>query len=44
MRDRSLHEAIIRAEQGLVDTDLGGNVIKQRWRESGRADPAVIES
>lgn len=35
IRDRSLHEAIIRAEQGLVDADLGGNVIKQRVARVG---------
>ena len=29
IEDRSLREAIIRAEQGLVDADLGGNVIKR---------------
>jgi hypothetical protein len=36
IRDRSLHEAIIRAEQGLVDADLGGNVIKQRVARVGQ--------
>ncbi|HBM0098212.1 TPA: type II toxin-antitoxin system RelE/ParE family toxin, partial [Salmonella enterica subsp. enterica serovar Blitta] len=28
--DRALHDAIERAEKGLIDADLGGGVIKQR--------------
>ena len=28
--DRALCDAIARAERGLIDADLGGNVIKQR--------------
>ena len=28
--DRELYEAITRAEAGLIDADLGGNIIKQR--------------
>jgi hypothetical protein len=33
--DRSLREAIERAEKGLIDADLGGNVIKQRVARPG---------
>jgi hypothetical protein len=33
--DRQLYEAIARAERGLVDADLGGNLIKQRVARSG---------
>ena len=36
IRDRSLCEAVLRAEQGLVDADLGGNVIKQRVARAGQ--------
>ena len=32
----NLREAVIRAEKGLVDADLGGNVIKQRVARSGQ--------
>lgn len=28
--DAELFEAVMRAEQGLIDADLGGNIIKQR--------------
>lgn len=34
--DNSLHEAIARAERGLVDADLGGGVIKQRVARTGQ--------
>jgi hypothetical protein len=34
--DESLHEAIERAERGLVDAELGGNVIKQRVARRGQ--------
>jgi hypothetical protein len=33
--DRDLQDAIVRAETGLVDADLGGGVIKQRLRRDG---------
>lgn len=33
--DRDLHDAIVRAETGLIDADLGGGVIKQRLRRDG---------
>jgi len=33
--DASLREAVSRAERGLVDADLGGNVIKQRVARTG---------
>lgn len=36
IRDRSLREAVLRAEQGLVDAELGGNVIKQRVARAGQ--------
>jgi hypothetical protein len=34
--DASLCDAIARAERGLVDADLGGNVIKQRVARTGQ--------
>jgi len=34
--DRSLFEAIDRAERGLVDADLGGGLIKQRVARPGQ--------
>jgi hypothetical protein len=34
--DRSLAEAVRRAERGLVDADLGGGVIKQRLARPGQ--------
>lgn len=34
--DRSLVEAIDRAERGLVDADLGGGLIKQRVARTGQ--------
>ena len=36
IEDWSLREAVLRAEQGLVDADLGGNVIKQRVARTGQ--------
>lgn len=33
--ERALIDAITRAEQGLVDADLGGHVIKQRIARAG---------
>ena len=34
--DKSLREAIERAERGLVDADLGGGLIKQRVARQGK--------
>lgn len=34
--DRSLREAITRAERGLVDADLGSGIIKQRVAREGQ--------
>lgn len=34
--DKSLREAIVRAEKGLVDADLGGGLIKQRVARPGQ--------
>lgn len=34
--DASLREAIARAEQGLIDADLGGRLIKQRVARQGQ--------
>jgi hypothetical protein len=34
--DQSLRAAIERADQGLIDADLGGGLIKQRVARSGR--------
>jgi hypothetical protein len=31
----NLREAVLRAERGLIDADLGGNVIKQRMARPG---------
>jgi len=36
IEDWSLREAVIRAEKGLVDAYLGGNVIKQRVARTGQ--------
>ena len=36
MRDAKLIEAVTRAEQGLVDANLGGNIIKQRVARRGQ--------
>ena len=35
VQDAALHEAVQRAEKGLVDADLGGGVIKQRIARRG---------
>jgi hypothetical protein len=34
--DASLQEAIVRAERGLIDADLGGGLIKQRVARPGQ--------
>ena len=34
--DASLKEAITRAERGIIDADLGGNLIKQRVARTGK--------
>ncbi len=34
--DANLREAVSRAERGLIDADLGGNVIKQRIARAGQ--------
>ncbi|MDI9348610.1 MAG: type II toxin-antitoxin system RelE/ParE family toxin [Candidatus Symbiobacter sp.] len=34
--DTSLKEAVLRAENGLVDADLGGGLIKQRISRAGQ--------
>ena len=36
IRNRSLRDAVDRAEQGLIDADLGGGVIKQRLARAGQ--------
>lgn len=36
IKDESLCDAIRRAEQGMVDADLGGGVIKQRIARTGQ--------
>jgi hypothetical protein len=36
IKDESLCEAITRAEQGVVDADLGGGVVKQRVARTGQ--------
>jgi len=35
IHDRQLREAVTRAETGLVDADLGGNLVKQRVARAG---------
>ena len=34
--DRTLLDAIKRAEEGIIDADLGGNIIKQRIARKGQ--------
>lgn len=34
--DAMLYEAVERAEKGIVDADLGGNIIKQRVARQGQ--------
>lgn len=34
--DKTLRDAIARAEKGMIDADLGGNVIKQRIARPGQ--------
>lgn len=36
IQDTALREAVQRAEQGLIDADLGGGVIKQRVARPGQ--------
>ena len=36
VHDSSLREAIVRAERGAIDDDLGGGVIKQRIARPGK--------
>ncbi len=36
IEDRSLLEAILRAERGIIDADLGGGIIKQRVARPGQ--------
>jgi hypothetical protein len=40
--DASLVKAVRSAEDGLVDADLGGGLIKQRVARSGQARAAAI--
>ena len=40
--DERLYEAIMRAEEGVVDADLGGNLIKQRVARLGGGYRTVI--
>lgn len=35
--DKSLCEAVVRAERGLIDADLGSNIIKQRLAKEGQS-------
>ena len=37
--DNTLREAILRAEKGLIDADLGGGLIKQRVARKGQGRP-----
>ena len=36
MTDKTLRDAVARAEKGMIDADLGGNVIKQRIARPGQ--------
>lgn len=36
IRDAALRDAVHRAEQGLIDADLGGGVVKQRVARPGQ--------
>ena len=36
IEDHSLCDAVVRAERGLVDADLGGGIIKQRVARTGQ--------
>jgi len=36
LADSALRDAVLRAERGLVDADLGGGVIKQRVARQGK--------
>ena len=42
--DGMLCEAVVRAEQGLVDADLGGHVIKQRIARKSQGRSAAFRS
>lgn len=42
--DRSLCEAVQKAEKGLVDADLGGGVIKQRIARPGEGESSGFRS
>ncbi|OOF37645.1 type II toxin-antitoxin system RelE/ParE family toxin [Rodentibacter heidelbergensis] len=42
--DNDLLKAIIRAEQGLIDADLGGNIIKQRLARKGQGSSGGFRS
>jgi hypothetical protein len=40
--DAALRDAVMRAERGQIDADLGGGVIKQRVARPGRVARAAI--
>ena len=42
--DDDLHEAVSRAERGLIDADLGGGVIKQRIARKGQGKSGGFRS
>jgi hypothetical protein len=42
IRDAALREAVQRAEQGLVDADLGGGIMTQRVARPGKVARAAI--
>ncbi|MCW5700805.1 MAG: type II toxin-antitoxin system RelE/ParE family toxin, partial [Rhodospirillales bacterium] len=42
--DAELREAILRAEDGLIDADLGGGVIKQRIARKGQGKSGGFRS
>ena len=39
-----LWDAVVRAEKGLIDADLGGGVIKQRIARPGESKPKGFRS
>lgn len=42
--DDELLDAVMRAEQGLIDADLGGNIIKQRIAREGQGRSSGFRS
>ena len=43
IQDAALREAVHRREQGLIDADLGGGIIKQRLARPGQGRSGALE-